>query len=689
MKNYTFNFEIQTLMEQFVAAFNDVIVKRYDNTKTLINPLSGNKVLYVYAPKQRVFNALNNPAPGGLTVPVISVSIASISRDNQRVFNKNEGFNINYDPKINSEKLFKKIPQPVPINIGVNMTIVTKYQNDMEQIISNFVPYCDPYIVISWKLPSLTASRIPYEIRSEVLWSGNLNMQYPIELGPTQPFRVTADTSFTIKGWLFKKMDEYYKKIYTINSDFHDMSCLENAEYSNILQDIDELYQEDDCGCPCPPTPPLPPTPPTPPTSSPTYSLMAYGVTNVVNPGGSVSVTATEGGSISVVLNTTNVSTGTNIPYTVTGITANDLSSGSLTGNFTITNNSGNVFFSFSSDALSESETFTITLDGLGVSLAINILDYTSPPPSPITRPLFDRSSFSTVPNPYRIYLNDACFRFETYIKMNDSVWDLIKTLKPSWNGIPLNNYQEVNYGVGDPKNNVLAECGPSQYLDIQPGPNGLKFQSTGFNLKINKFWESNIPSGASSPYTGDDWRNILAHEIGHGLGIGAFWDSFYAAEGAKPPTNSFLDGSFYVNAQLGYNQITTGTYSKIPLESGGGIGTGDGHWEDNFRNGSAIGANGISYPGIENELMVGYYNKGMISKLSKLTIGALKDFGYEEVNPGASEGTPVVVNSLVSKLNNNKQDTCVIKLNCDCSSHFSNMECLSTVYLPLSTFNN
>lgn len=255
MKNYTFNFEIQTLMEQFVAAFNDVIVKRYDNTKTLINPMSGNKVLYVYAPKQRVFNALNNPAPGGLTVPVISVSIASISRDNQRVFNKNEGFNVNYTPKINNEQLYKKIPQPVPINIGVNMTIVTKYQNDMEQIISNFVPYCDPYIVISWKLPSLSASRVPYEIRSEVLWSGTLNMQYPIDLAPTQPFRVTADTSFTIKGWLFKKMDEYYKKIYTINSDFHDMSCLENNEYSNILQDIDNLYQEDDCECDCKPEP--------------------------------------------------------------------------------------------------------------------------------------------------------------------------------------------------------------------------------------------------------------------------------------------------------------------------------------------------------------------------------------------------------------------------------------------------
>jgi hypothetical protein len=236
-------------MEQFVSAFNDVIVKRYDNTKTTINPLSGNKVLYVYSPKQRVFNALNNPAPGGLTVPVIAVNIASISRDQQRVFNKNEGFNIIYDPKVNTEQLVKKIPQPVPINIGVNMTIVTKYQNDMEQIISNFVPYCDPYIVISWKLPALSESKIPYEIRTEVLWNGSINMQYPTDLGPTQPFRVTADTSFTIKGWLFKKMDTFYKKIYTIDSDFYDMSCLDDISDPTILHDINDLYaQPETCG---------------------------------------------------------------------------------------------------------------------------------------------------------------------------------------------------------------------------------------------------------------------------------------------------------------------------------------------------------------------------------------------------------------------------------------------------------
>lgn len=74
----------------------------------------------------------------------------------------------------------------------------------MDQILTNFIPYNDPYIVVSWKNPDRNLS-LPQEIRSVVEWSGNINMQYPIDLQPNTPYRVTADTSFVIKGWLFKR----------------------------------------------------------------------------------------------------------------------------------------------------------------------------------------------------------------------------------------------------------------------------------------------------------------------------------------------------------------------------------------------------------------------------------------------------------------------------------------------------
>jgi hypothetical protein len=238
VKTWTYNKEIQTLIEQFTSAFNDIVVKRFAKGSNI--PQSQFKVNFVYAPKQRVLETLKKPAPGGLTVPVVAVNISSLQRDPNRIFNKNNGFNIDALSIAGEEREFVKgIRQPVPINIGINMTIITKYQTDMDQIISNFVPYCDPYVVISWKMP--VAYGKDYEIRTEVLWSGSVNVQYPLEIGPNQSFRITADTSFTIKGWLFKSTDyvETYKKIYVINADYVPVNE-EDLITDSLITDLDQ-----------------------------------------------------------------------------------------------------------------------------------------------------------------------------------------------------------------------------------------------------------------------------------------------------------------------------------------------------------------------------------------------------------------------------------------------------------------
>ena len=84
-----------------------------------------------------------------------------------------------------------------------------------------------------------------YEIRTEILWSGSINLNYPTELNGNQSFRVSADTSFTIKGWLFKSKDlnENYKKIYVINSDF--VATNEQDLFEDILITDLENYQTD------------------------------------------------------------------------------------------------------------------------------------------------------------------------------------------------------------------------------------------------------------------------------------------------------------------------------------------------------------------------------------------------------------------------------------------------------------
>ena len=96
-----------------------------------------------------------------------------------------------------------------------------------------------------------------------------------------------------------------------------------------------------------------------------------------------------EGKSFTITLETDNVAPGTTVPYTITGVSSDDIGGASLTGNFTV-DSSGDAFLTVnvSDDAIAdENETFTITLDGKNISTAVTIIDsdvYVAPLPLPI-----------------------------------------------------------------------------------------------------------------------------------------------------------------------------------------------------------------------------------------------------------------------------------------------------------------
>ena len=137
-----------------------------------------------------------------LTLPVVAVNLTSVTRDNDRVFNK---LAPSYIPAqlMEDPKSASKFLMPVPVNLEVSMSILARYMQDVDQIVSNFVPYNNPYIILTWEVPSDYGADYGQEIRSEVLWNGNLAYSTPTDTTYNDKFRVTVDTSFTIKGWLF------------------------------------------------------------------------------------------------------------------------------------------------------------------------------------------------------------------------------------------------------------------------------------------------------------------------------------------------------------------------------------------------------------------------------------------------------------------------------------------------------
>lgn len=215
------------MVGMLASALDDIVVKRYNNLR---EPQDSIRCRFVYAPKQRVLADLLDKAQN-LQLPVVALTNGGISRDPNRVFNKIQG---SYMTSTNST-FANKLLQPVPIDLNINMTILTRFQEDYDQIVTNFVPYFDPYIIVSWRTPSMP----DYEIRSQVVWSGNVTATYPYDISSTAVARVEGSTSFTFKGWLFKsKPSGPEGNIFTINTNYSTESGLNSMLSLDALNEL-------------------------------------------------------------------------------------------------------------------------------------------------------------------------------------------------------------------------------------------------------------------------------------------------------------------------------------------------------------------------------------------------------------------------------------------------------------------
>lgn len=216
----------------FISALDDIAIKRFNRERQEQDSI---KVRFVYAPKARVLLDITDKAQN-LQLPVVAVSIGGITRDNNRVWNKLQGSHL---PSEFPNPYVKKRLQPVPIDLTLNVSILTRYQLDFDQIATCIFAYTDPYMEISWR----TDDYPDQEIRSQVIWNGSLTTQYPTDLNATQVARVQGDTSFTFKGWFFKAdPSPGDAKIFTIHQDMTVVPGVLTSKYS--LDKLDPFTTE-------------------------------------------------------------------------------------------------------------------------------------------------------------------------------------------------------------------------------------------------------------------------------------------------------------------------------------------------------------------------------------------------------------------------------------------------------------
>jgi hypothetical protein len=102
---------------------------------------------------------------------------------------------------------------------------------------------------------------------------------------------------------------------------------------------------------------------------------------------------------------------------------------------------------------------------------------------------------------------------------------------------------------------------------------------------------------------------DVIAHEMGHVIGIGTIWapKGFLAGAGTTDPT---FTGT---NAKKAYGVLRGSGPTAVPVENIGGPGTQDSHWRESV---------------FKNELMSGFIGAAN-NPLSALTVASLKDLGY------------------------------------------------------------
>ena len=140
---YSYNEIFRKTIVAFGTLFNNIEIRRSDEVM---------KVPLAYGPKQKFLARLDqNPDPTNkrvqITLPRLSFEINSIGYDPTRKVSPTQKIKFKKDVNEN-----KNAFMPVPYNIGFELAIISKNQDDGLQIIEQILPYFEPHYDLSVKL---------------------------------------------------------------------------------------------------------------------------------------------------------------------------------------------------------------------------------------------------------------------------------------------------------------------------------------------------------------------------------------------------------------------------------------------------------------------------------------------------------------------------------------------------------
>tara|TARA_Y100000591_G_scaffold189679_1_gene164007 strand:- start:31 stop:882 length:852 start_codon:yes stop_codon:yes gene_type:complete len=194
--NYFYHEIIRKTVIAFGTLFNDIYVRHDDQAGNVISEL---KVPVAYGPRQKFLARIQqqpelNKATQ-ITLPRMSFEITNIAYDSSRKAGITQTFKA---PDNTDDTKLKKVFMPVPYNLGFELNILCKLQDDGLQILEQILPFFQPGFTLSIDLVKSIGEKrdIPMILNS-------INQQDDYEGDFSTRRALIYTLSFTAKTFMF------------------------------------------------------------------------------------------------------------------------------------------------------------------------------------------------------------------------------------------------------------------------------------------------------------------------------------------------------------------------------------------------------------------------------------------------------------------------------------------------------
>jgi len=196
----------------FGTVFNDINVRHQDKTG---KDISNIKVPIAYGPRQKFLARLQQQPDLNkavqISLPRMSFEMTSIDYDSTRKSGVTQTF------KAQDGKKFKKVFMPVPYNLGFELNVMTKTQDDSLQIVEQILPFFQPAFTLSIDLVKQIGEKrdIPLVLQN-ISFTDDYEGNYETRRALIYTFTFTAKTYMfgpiadTTDGLIRKVQLDYY-----------------------------------------------------------------------------------------------------------------------------------------------------------------------------------------------------------------------------------------------------------------------------------------------------------------------------------------------------------------------------------------------------------------------------------------------------------------------------------------------